>query len=540
MPGVLCRSAKCVILALILVMILGQTKLLQRPTSAPAKLAARFRGFHALVSAILVSTGTNGGTVIAAQSTCGPPTYPCARTDFQVAQLPNPLPDVGGLSGAGTTIQDPDFGTEIVRVTDVDTDPGLKICAAQRTYCNTSFVTVGGGSASANAWNTDDTMFTVSSTLGATYVLGWDPVNLRVSRPFANSYPKTGGLAFPYSEVQWSRVNPKWIYVVENTKLVKYDLTDPTKAPVERVLFDFASAGCLPGGFVATWHSAMTVGAADQTFSIGFSNAGGQETGTYVAVYQAGSGCSLLNTRTGQVTGNWGETGTIAIPYRFTLHNINGSGDNSQVALGHNKCTSSVACPPYAYFWQSGTTNVQVCPKGSLCGGHWVTGFKHWINNDGDPVSGESHIRPYTNLTAITLITPMSAMAGVTAPFDQHLSWNNNTGDDVAPYYVTTVSFNKGGSPVFPFPAAWHDEGLIFPFDGSGVRREHHTFTSGRNQRFNATWAIGQISQTGRFGIFTSDWMNTLGCENGSAGPCTVGNNNGKGYRADVFVVELK
>ena len=540
MSGVLCRFAKCFVLALILVMIVGQTKLLQQKAEAPTKLADRFQGIHALVSAILASTGTSQSTVIAAQPSCGPPTYPCARTDFQVTQLPNPVPDVGGLSGEGRTIQDPDFGTEIVRVTDVDTDPSLKTCAAHHTFCNTSYVTAGGGSASANSWNTDDTMFAVSSTRGATYVLGWDPVNLQVSRPFANFYPKTGGLAFPYSEVQWSRVNPKWIYVIENTRLVKYDLTDQTKAPVTSVLFDFASASCLPGGFIATWHSAMTVGDADQTFSIGFSNAGGQETGTYVAVYQAGSGCSLLNTGTGQVTGNWGQTGTINLPYRFTLHNINGSGDNSQVALGHNKCTSSVACPPNAYFWQSGTTNMQVCPKGSLCSGHWVTGFKHWINNDGDPVSGESHIRSYTNLTAITLIIPRSAMAGVTAPFDQHLSWNNNTGDDAAPYYATTVSFNKGGSPVFPFPAAWYNEGLIVPFDGSGVRREHHTFTSGRNQRFDAAWAIAQISQTGRFAIFTSDWMNTLGCENGSAGPCVVGNSNGNGYRADVFVVELK
>jgi len=40
--------------------------------------------------------------------------------------------------------------------------------------------------------------------------------------------------------------------------------------------------------------------------------------------------------------------------------------------------------------------------------------------------------------------------------------------------------------------------------------------------------------------LVTSDWMNTLGCENGSSGPCVVGNTNGHGYRADVFVVELK
>jgi len=131
-------------------------------------------------------------------------------------------------------------------------------------------------------------------------------------------------------------------------------------------------------------------------------------------------------------------------------------------------------------------------------------------------------------------------MSPVAVPFDQYMFWNNNKGTDTVPYYSISASITEAGAPIFPFPAAWYDEGLIFPFDGSGVRREHHTFTSGRNQRFNAKWAIGQISQTGRFSIFTSDWMNTLGCENGSSGPCTVGSMNGHGYRADVFVVELK
>jgi len=458
-----------------------------------------------------------------------------------VAKLPEPVPNVGGVRGEGTIITDPDFGTEIIRVTDVDTDPHLKICAAQHSYCFTSFVTAGGGSAYANVWNTNDTMFEVTSTVGTTYVLGWDPEHLTVSRPFSNLYPARGGLSFPFTGLQWSRMNPNWIYGVRNTRLLKFDLTDRSKAPVAQVVFDFAAAkNCLPTGFTSTWHSAMNVGAADQTFSIAFSNSGGQETGIYVAVYKVGSGCSLLNTATGKVTGNWGQVGIINVPYRFTLHNISGSRNNSQLLLSHNKCTSIISCPPRPYFWRAGTTSIQICPVGGLCTGHWVDGFTHWINNDGDPVLGASHIRPYTQVTKISLITPLIDMSQVAVPFDQHMSWNNNKGTDTVPYYSISASITEAGAPIFPFPAAWYDEGLIFPFDGSGVRREHHTFTSGRNQRFNAKWAIGQISQTGRFSIFTSDWMNTLGCENGSSGPCTVGSMNGHGYRADVFVVELK
>jgi len=530
------RLAGRVFVAVILVMVIALMTLVHVAAGSSAELPhtfPRLRNFYAMIS--FLTTG------IIDQTTCGPPTYPCARRDLHVAQLPDPMPNIGGVRGEGTIIRDPDFGTEIVRVTDANTDLRLKACAAQHSYCLTSFVTAGGGSAYANVWNSNDTLFEVASTGGATYILGWDSAHLAVSRPFANIYPDRGGLWFPFAGLQWSRVNPNWIYGIQNTRLLKYDLTDRTKAPVAHLLFDFAGAkNCLPVGFNSTWHSAMNVGTADQSFSVAFSNSGGQETGVYVAVYKVGSGCSLLNTGTGRVTGSWGQVGTISVPYRFTLHNVSASQDNSRVLLSHNKCISSISCPPHPYFWRAGTTDVLTCPSGGLCSGHWVDGLSHWINNDGDPVLGASHIRPYTDMTKISLITPVITMSRVSIPFDQHMSWNNNKGSDAVPYYSTSASISNTGTPVFPFPAAWYNEGLVFPFDGSGVRREHHTFTSGRNQRFNAMWAIGQISQTGRFSIFTSDWMNTLGCENGSSGPCIVGNTNGHGYRADVFVVELK
>jgi hypothetical protein len=483
------------------------------------------------------------GTSATTQTTCGPPAYPCARTDLLVEQLPSTIPSVGGLNGAGTLVRDPDFGTNIIRVTDVDTDPAMQTCARLHTYCNTSFVTAGGGSAWANVWNTSDTLFQVTSTMGYTYIMGWDPASLRLSRPFSNVSPGTGGLRFAFTGMQWSRINPNLIYVVRGTKLLKYDLTNRYVLPVAKVLYDFTWGGkCLPVGFKATWQSVMNVGAGDQTFSVAFSNAGGQETGVYVAVYKVGSGCSLLNTATGKVTGNWGQSGIINIPYRFKLHEANGSLNNARITLTYTaqSCTSSAPCPNVPAFWQAGTTNVQTCPAGSLCSGHWVNGFNRWLNNDGDPVHGASHSRPYTNLSAITLLTRVGNIAPVIPPFDQHLSWNNNKGADTIPFYATTTAITTSGIPVYPFPAAWYNEGIIVPMDGSPVRREHHTLVTGRNQRFSAKMGIGQISQTGRFAVFTSDWMNRLGCENGSPGPCTVGNTLGRGYRADVFVVELK
>ena len=306
------RLAGRIFVAVILVMVIALMASVRVAAGSSAERTfPKLRSFYAMISFLTTATID--------QTTCGPPTYPCARRDLHVAQLPDPIPNIGGVRGEGTIVRDPDFGTEIVRVTDVNTDPHLKACAAQHSYCLTSFVTAGGGSAYADVWNTDDTLFEVASTGGATYILGWDPAHLAVSRPFANIYPERGGLWFPFVGLQWSRVNPNWIYGVQNTRLVKYDLTDRTKAPVAHLLFDFAGAkNCLPVGFNATWHSAMNVGTADQSFSVAFSNTGGQEIGVYVAVYKVGSGCSLLNTATGRVTGSWGQVGTISVPYRFS------------------------------------------------------------------------------------------------------------------------------------------------------------------------------------------------------------------------------
>ena len=71
---------------------------------------------------------------------------------------------------------------------------------------------------------------------------------------------------------------------------------------------------------------------------------------------------------------------------------------------------------------------------------------------------------------------------------------------------------------------------------GSGtVTRLAHTFGTGQSQRFTTKYAIGSVSQDGKFFLLSSDWMGTLGSESG-APTCTIGTD----CRGDVFVVELK
>jgi hypothetical protein len=55
--------------------------------------------------------------------TSAPATYPLARTDHNIEQLPNPMPDWGGALGAGKTWMHPAFpGTVYTRLTDASTN----------------------------------------------------------------------------------------------------------------------------------------------------------------------------------------------------------------------------------------------------------------------------------------------------------------------------------------------------------------------------------------------------------------------------------
>ena len=81
---------------------------------------------------------------------------------------------------------------------------------------------------------------------------------------------------------------------------------------------------------------------------------------------------------------------------------------------------------------------------------------------------------------------------------------------------------------------AWRNEIFLIFQDGT-FRRFAHNLISGQSQDFEAQYAIGTVSQDGRFFSFASDWLGTLGSTSGALS-CTVGAD----CRSDVFVVELK
>jgi hypothetical protein len=456
--------------------------------------------------------------LVSASQQCGPPTYKCSRTDFGLVRLRSSAPNVGNLTGVNTIVSDPDFGSRIVRATDWNTDPATPQNAR-------SYVTAGSGGSNENMWNLDSTMLVISNTNNMAYPLTFDPVTMQVKRMYVSSYPGNGGMWFTYGGT-WSRVDPNVLYAYNGSAIDKYDFSDRINPPSPQTVFDFTSSShCLPAGFKVTWSARAGVSAGDVVFGMAFSNTGNQGTGVYVVVYKAGSGCSVLNTQTGQVSGDWGSTGTISLPDRWTVHSGKVTLDGNWFMISPTQCLSST-CAVGPYFWHIGTTTVTACQTGQDCSGHNTEGYSHWVNNS---AAGKQWIRLPSDLSKVQELTGVIPV-GLAAPLDTHPSWNNADPADSVPFLLSTCS------PTTPFPAPWYNEVLGVATDGSGrVWRFAHTFVTSQSQRFATKYGIGSVSQDGRFFAFSSDWMGTLGSEPGTV-TCTIG----KDCRGDVFVVELK
>ena len=482
-------------------------------------------------------SGSVTATSASQASSCGPPTYPCSRSDLRTAANPAVPPQVGpntciagslntcgNLTGANTIITDPDFGNRIVRATDATSG------------CGGTCTTNNSGAGGAQAWNSNSTMFITGTTGGGDLLFSFNPSTLQASR-LATLPSNNGGFGYI-----WSWLNPNLLYAINRTTIVKFDLTGYSARrplPASTTVFDFNTAGCLQAdpnwnaNPTVTWRAQFQSSKDDLNFATAISNAGAQGTAFFTVVYTAGKGCRVLDSKRGIVYGQWGATGGINLPDRWTIHANAISKSGAYDGVGFNKCLST-SCSGTAngYFWLVSSTTVTF-PTGCL-GGHESLGYTHWINNSGCNHFGQSQIRTFGSPgLSSSIITNFPN--GMITPFDQHFSWQNADAADTYPI------ISDSWSTVFPFPAAWYNEVLAtFTSNSLGVptgtvKRFAHTFITAQSQRFITKQAIGQLSPDGKYYIFASDWLSTLGSERGAA-RCTTRTD----CRGDVFIVELK
>jgi hypothetical protein len=322
-----------------------------------------------------------------------------------------------------------------------------------------------------------------------------------------------------------------------------------------------------------TW----TGGSSGATFSpASLPLAGGQGTGVDVVFYEVGVGCMYLNMETGAITadqafsGGTGLTctgtgctgtvcevfsGTCTTPFndRFTLHNVKISKDGNWALIAGEICLSTscnFTTSSTPVVWQLGTTNVfPLCVSPNGCSGHWTEGTLNFVNNDGSPNHYQEVIRLYGNNNTFTNI-PMGLpwpAGNCTLNMDQHPGWSNTNATDSLPFFTSTYD---GSAPTGwnPFTCVLEDEIIgIHPTLGT-VWRFAHTFNTDQSPILAVSIAVGSVSQDGRFYIFTSDWMGTLGGFNTAGGgsllrttACTINAAINANYCiGDVFVVQLR
>jgi hypothetical protein len=420
-----------------------------------------------------------------------------ARTDRRIEPYKETPPDIGP---AGSVISDPIFGSRILRVTDQKSDskqPGRSLVTPS--------------SAEENSWNKTSTMFYVN-TLGGTFLLyDFDPAAMKARLADAPNLPWN-------SEPQFSYSQPNILYGMARREPVfeQYDVATHKLREIND------ASKCLKLQSSDAGHG-VTVSADDKRF---MATLGPQQDKNYlVYVYDRNQGCRWYNTQTGEIGGQWGQKGTISVPDRFLMHNarLAKSGKFVYAVRG-----GGPGIGKGWVVWDIDTMNVGVCDRG--CMGHHVMGYSHILG-----ASGMNHPLNIWKWPLPRLNDPTPVIPGLEPAkdfwYDSHYSWNNVDPDDSSPVCFSTYRPTNPDEPGKPLlvTGPWQNEIDCAETDGkeSKIWRFAHTYSTARN----GFWSQprGNVSQEGRFFMFTSDWQDQLGKTP-----------NADKYRTDVFVVELK
>lgn len=226
----------------------------------------------------------------------------------------------------------------------------------------------------------------------------------------------------------------------------------------------------------------------------------------------------------------------------YNVHGAHISRDGSYIRVDSQESQTE-------FFWRPGTNMVTTCLFiTNECGGHMAMGYTHLINDPNNSDMAQVLMRPYSNLGAITeLVNPLPSPAQFTG---SHWTWNDDNSSDTMP---VCGSFYNGGdsqgngvlsallNPLLQITSVYDREIVCVATTGpTKIWRFAHTRAS---TGFNASsgvvdnfWATprGNVSQDGKFYMFTSDWEWSLGNEQGSSGCPFSGD-----CRTDVFIVEL-
>lgn len=429
--------------------------------------------------------------------------YPQAITD-RLLHLETPMPP----PAVNTPFADPDFGSLMVRVTDANTNvkrPG--------EFFRTD------ASGAQNFWSADTRKFLVLGQEGEDFAFGFDPATMSISS-LPNARPGQPLMIPLRPGPTFSFLDPDLIYGTTNQKplvISSYRFSTGALTPI----VDTTTCGLQPpiGSGTGSWaRSDDDVGISSDETRISISEVGPQYSkDIYVVVYDTSLGCRWYNTQTGQIGGQWGAIGTAVGslgPYYVQHARISRSGRYMWIQVAHFGF----------YRWDIGTLNVTPCNIGSKleCIGYGVVGYNSYVNDSGYVDEMNILKRPLNNLAQFApLFWP------ITPPYhwgqEHHFTWSNVDANDSTPVCVS--GYNYDGDPIAnPY------DGEIFCLETDGAASTVWRFAHNRaiyvSPYFN-TEPLGNVSDDGRFFLFTSTWDLQIGAEADGT------------PRSDVWIVKL-
>lgn len=230
-------------------------------------------------------------------------------------------------------------------------------------------------------------------------------------------------------------------------------------------------------------------------------------------------------------------------PGTFVIHNNKISKNGTYAIVYVSSCLTTCYNKTSPYIWQIGTNKVWTnCPaaSGNDCSGHSTSGNLAFYTQYSTPYWA-SH--PFSTPGTPSAFPP-NPFSCNTGNYDHHSGYQDDA-DFLDDYpFVGAASSGSVGQPNYTFCVQGEVFGLYPPSAGgnAGVfKRFGHTYTT-TNGCFGAQYAIGSVSQDGKFYAFTSNMQN-LGCMNGAASSCTsttTCSTSNASPRSDVFIVKLQ
>ncbi|HKT34907.1 MAG TPA: hypothetical protein VJR03_08745 [Nitrospira sp.] len=433
------------------------------------------------------SSGGNDGT---STGLAAPSSY-TAYSGTDPKPSPYPPPPLGA---ANSILVDPTFGSRILRVTDANTAAGWSLIPEDAGYFRT--------------WNASASAFKLINTNGVSYWAEFDAANFQVGALHR--------LNIDYSW-EWSATDPNSLYFLNGSQLSRYNIAADAAT----------NLGGPYNGDQVVFHVAV-VGQDNWVCSV--AGAGAQD--TYTELFCVNPGTSenklidVVNKTINGVAQNDPNWPTSASGETLGIHSYYGSAGGAWLGVVFHQASWN----PNGEAVLNLNTNTWSLKTSAdnYWGGHASLGNGRFVNAAGSRNGSDSRgavVRDPNNLMDSSqysfIMQPPSTVGWYDA---DHSSWFNSSTNPGAP-----ILFSRYNTGTPPTPMAWYGEIVLAATDGSNtVWRVAHNHNAGGSFYGQA---FAQISNDGRWALFSSDWDGTLGGSSGDFGLPT---------RIDTFIVELR